>query len=208
MKRVNFLFLILSVFIFSCQKEESKTQEYPEKVTDYFPLKVGNYWIYKTSTCDSLEFGCEDYDLDSVYISGTKIIDGNIYYRMSGLLHNSTMLYRDSGDYIIDSIGRIIFALNHFNTPIYEYEETYSDKILFMVSYSINSVSTEIDVPAGVFSCYNVLGTVWLEKDNFTTPRYIHNNYAEGVGLVYKTMFYLSSETGIKQELIRYHLEE
>ena len=112
MKRVIFLFLVLAICFPSCQKETDNPSVEQEKVTDYFPLNVGNYWIYKTSTCDSLEFGCEEYRIDSVYISKREIYDGEAFYKIEGLLHNQIMLVRDSNEFLIDSLGKVIFALN------------------------------------------------------------------------------------------------
>ena len=139
----------------------------------------------------------------------TKMINGNKYFKLVRSHPNNDieMFVRDSGDYIVDSYGRVLFAINHYNTVLYEREEYQNDTILMFTSkYSVAQQKEYKTFNENVFECYNFLGEIYIINDDFSEPRYCNNYYAKGVGLVYENEFYLSSEKGIKREIIRYKI--
>lgn len=211
MKRVFFLFLTIPIFFIACEKDSDDPDTEPaEKVTDYFPLEVGNYWVYKVYNCDSLEYDCEEYRLDTTTITDTTIIDGNKYYVLNSSYPpvESPLYLRDSGDYIIDSDGRILFAINNYNTVLYSYEELQPDNtVIYKIDYSISNEQEKHEFLEVEYDCYNYRGEVYMLKDNFSEPRYCNNLYAKNVGLMYDNYFYVSSESGIKRELIDYKVK-
>jgi hypothetical protein len=211
MKRVFFMFLIIPIVFLACDKDDTNDSgnETPVKVTDYYPLSIGNYWIYQVNQCDSLEFDCEEYETDSVYISEMVEKDGNTYYVFgsSKRTGSENLSYvRDSGDFIIDDLGNVIFAINHYDTVLRQYEAGSIESIVLKAKYSISENKEVFNVAGTDYDCYNFKGEVLLAKDNFTIPRYVNNRFSKNVGLVYQNSFYVSAEQGMTRELIRFNV--
>jgi hypothetical protein len=63
--------MLLIVFFNSCKKEDIMVKN---RTGNFFPLSVGNYWIYENSTYNINNFtGTKSDVLDTIRIIGTKI---------------------------------------------------------------------------------------------------------------------------------------
>lgn len=68
-----------------CEKADSPTTIIdPEEKTDYLPLGIGNYWIYKHYDIDALGSEIERDRIDSVLINRGTNINNNQYFILEG----------------------------------------------------------------------------------------------------------------------------
>ena len=212
MKKIVFLFLILNCFL-SCKKD--KIDESPEaKTSRYYPLSVGNYWIYQNSVYNLDTYtATTTNDIDSIKITGTKMIGGDLYYEVvqnrfttSSII--TTSYVRDSSGFIVDSNGDILFTLVAFDEILHTYD---GGGGILVVNYSIQDSLSTIITPLDVYECYDFKGELIHYADGYI--RDFHNYYAEDIGLVYQSKFLTvfagsSFNREYRRELIDYHLEE
>ena len=81
MKR-SIVISMMALFVASCKKEGSNPVQpigAQEKVTDYYPMGVGNYWIYQYYASDSTLNFVDQNIIDSVYIEKDSVYNGNVY---------------------------------------------------------------------------------------------------------------------------------
>lgn len=71
LKRFAFLILILPSLFFACETNEIKPEAIPSG-TEYFPIAVGNYWVYRV---DSIEYTFTNQKLIGTYFRKEKISD-------------------------------------------------------------------------------------------------------------------------------------
>jgi len=201
---------MMALFIASCKKEGSNPVEsigVQEKVTDYYPLEVGNYWIYKYYTSDSTLNFIDQNVIDSVYIEKDSTYNGNVYAVVRSSYWHGETLIRDSSNYLITDAGLKFFTINQDNNNLVERYMPYPDSIFYNTWKMKNSDST-CDVPSGHYQVKYVIGTVTstvpfppsMEKRNY------YNAYAKAVGLVYERCGYLSDSGYFEERLVRYHV--
>lgn len=212
MKRLILIFLIGSTLFFSCSKndEDSNLDPSNETVLDYLPLTVGNYWIYESYTCDSGEVNCETRSVDTNFVTKDTIIDGETYFKIEGdqVFWSNPVFYRDSGDYIVNESGEVIFT--HLNiTESFNHDlvlDGNQDTIYYWY-FKLRKDTEEVFVKAGEFSCLNFQGSFFRKNDDFETEYNMRNNYSKNVGLVEQSSFFASSLHVVKRELVGYHIE-
>ena len=207
MKKTYFYLGLICLFIpISCTKDEVNQ----ENVLEYLPLKVGNYWIYQTYLCDSVSENCNDYVIDTVTVIKDTTINGNKYFKLKGTYYKQDLMdyLRDSGHYIVNIKGDIIFSNKTFNKTLNHYVlETDKGDTIYYADYQMKKAGDPVNITLGEFDCLNYQGELYAKTDNFITPRYTNNYYSKNVGLIYSTSFYLIKGDQIKRELIGYHLE-
>ncbi len=123
MNRIIIGAVILSIVFAACKTDDNNLAPIPEdSVLDYFPLAVGNYWLYQFSSCDSTWENCDSLRVDSNYVSKDTLINGLIYFKLEGkkLVGSAPVFLRDSLDYIVDSDGHIIFSNTDFTSKLSE----------------------------------------------------------------------------------------
>jgi hypothetical protein len=202
MKIVKLFFVIsLALLYYSCSDNEVK----PKGVT--FPLKNGNYWIYRTTVTSADGVVSVFPYLDSVWVQGDTVINSIKYWKEIGTLRG-TIYLRDSGDCVLMkelTYEQIIFSTNRkdtlMNTP--------------PVCKIITDVNQSTKVPAGVFltnNCRTLLRKdpsdtghnsdfPSFSKDFDTSEQYL---CSERVGLVKNIYYYLGGT--VEYELVRYKL--
>jgi len=207
------LVLVCTLFFFSCRKDKICLQSETCTTSQaYFPMSVGNYWIYKKSIYNYLTYTGFDFEeMDTVRIIADTFIRGNRYYTIESDYFPSAPLfsdkdtthYRDSIGYIIDHLGNIKFTAVDFDNILLDQELAFSHRIQYSVKDSLIKELT----PAGLFACLDFNGCVF--RDGEKVENSFRNYYAKGVGPVYKTLFYASSPltSEIRQSLYEYHLE-
>ncbi len=185
-----YLLLLMTIVLFSsCEKNDSK----PENENGYAMLKTGNYWIYSLTKIDSLGAETITENYDSAYISGEIVIRGHKYFKMQHLywsLITSSEWFRDSSDYLVNSIGDIVFSSKNFNDTLHK---------SFNIEIGLNGIDTTCTcyymmtdkdllttVPAGNFLTLNYKGTYVVNERyiDYNSPLTSNFYYAKGVGLV------------------------
>ncbi len=202
--------VLASLFIFqACKKEENTPDNSPKaKVSDYFPLNAGNYWIYEVSYCDSGEINCEVKSVDSTFIEKDTSINGKQYFKfISNFPMDQIRYLRDSGDYIVDLQGEVIFTHTD-STTIFNRQVVDNDDgdTLYYWYYRLTH-NGMVSVPAGSFDCLDMRGHFFRIQDEYQVDHNIHHLYAPQVGPVKKTAVYASILSVIKEELKGYHIE-
>lgn len=123
---------------------------------------------------------------------------GNTYYKLNVIgfpLFTQLRRYiRDSMNYLVDRQGNILFASENFtDTFSSHYNIINSSDTLYFTFTKMEDNNLSITVPAGNFVTKNYKRTYimchnWAQAG---TVRTINNRYAENVGLVEETLFFL-----------------
>jgi hypothetical protein len=214
MRNLFYLGLVV-LLITSCNKEESNLIINPVDKANYFPLKVGNYWIYEHYDIDSL--GNETYKnkTDSIILIRDTIIKGNQYFVLEGTNYQFNGgnwgivdILRDSSGYIVNEKGQIKFSLDNFNDTLTSKIEVINNDTLYIVTFKMEKTINKVVVPAGEFEVLNFKGTVLTFNPNqgIMNPRYLNNYFADNVGKILETYFYLSSPIKSEKRLVRYKI--
>lgn len=81
----NVFFLAAIPFFSSCEKDEPiepQTAKTPASIEEYYPLSIGNYWIYQQFIYEN---GTKTVGrIDSTVITNDTLIDGKKYYVLRG----------------------------------------------------------------------------------------------------------------------------
>lgn len=72
----------------------------------------------------------------------------------------------------------------------------------------MEKINNQVDVPVGEFEALNYKGTVitYNPSLNVKNPRYLNNYFADNVGKILETYFYLNSPIISEKRLIRYKI--
>ncbi len=209
MKRLILVILISLIAFQSCKEKNNPDPE--DTVLDYFPLKVGNYWVYERSSCDSTWTVCTTLSQDTCQITKDTIINDKLYYKLEGnnILGNDTPIFlRDSGDYLVNSLGYIQLSIDEINSVLYEeyiINTPQTDTLYYIIREMIGHPNYVI-VPAGTFNCIDNRTTLFRVKEGINEGVNAHNYYSKNVGRVYENVLFASSLSGIKSELVYYNI--
>ncbi len=205
MKRV-IIVAAIALFVFtSCKKDETKTDPIPqETVLDYFPLAIGNYWVYEKSGCDSTWIDCNSISFDTNFVTKDTMLNGLKYYKIEGenLIGHKAQFIRDSLDYIVDEKGNIIFSNTDFTSILYEQYIVPNNDTLYHWYRKMDETPIVFNVPLGSFTCLDNKLSLFRKQDNFEKEYNTHSAYSKGVGLIYESAMYAGSTGGIKREIV------
>ncbi len=211
----NLIYLgALMVLFASCEKSEPTEVVETKDSTNYFPMEIGNYWVYEVYEVDTL--GNEENlgVLDSIVIVGDTVINNKNYFVFHGPVEyfrsfDTVQFLRDSMGFVVNSCGTIKMAPEDVENPIWSYNIPSEGTTLFNISYSLEKNNDILILPAGAYEVINYKGTVNMLVDGHFShlyPRYIHNYYADGIGLIMKTRFFALFPKHFEERLIRYHI--
>lgn len=203
---------MLTIVFTACKKDETIEAEPPEttSVLDYMPLTIGNYWIYETFNCDSGEVNCTSKSIDTSMVTKDTIINGNTYYKIEGNYHlfGNPVFIRDSGDYLVNHTGRVLFThidttqvFNHTIIP-----GSNGDTIFYYYD-KLMPQTYDITLEDGTYSCLDMRTSFFRKHDNFQIEHNGHSYYCKDVGIIKQLAFWASNLDVEKRELIGYHLE-
>lgn len=209
------LYLVILLTLFSCSpKEENYLTDFDWGkdsflLADFVPIHTGNYWVYNTYMIDTL--GKDSLlSVDSVSISGTKLIDGIEYFVLDethgfGSAEPYSRLIRDSSGYLLYGNGEIGFSTVNFTDTL----RILVEEGISRATYKMERTPEDITVPAGTFKCLNY--KVHVKFDPFLNfwkhPDIYCNYYAPGIGKVKSTAFYVSKPYTLERRLVRFHIE-
>ena len=202
MKTVLSSLAILLIFISSCKKDEDVICPPTPEPLNYMPLAIGNYWIYETYRVDTNGVETNLNYHDSIVITRDTMINNETFYVVEGTyrpFHSQWGVIRiiknDNGN-LINHLGDTILPATNF-TDLYRehYEITGNNDTLFHRSFRMFDHTYDVTVPAGTFPIVDFMGTYTMFQNipNTPNPRLVHNYYAENVGKVKETYFYMSS---------------
>jgi|SRR6218665_434210 len=212
---INMKNLLLSAavaaFCFSsCKKDNNSPARGHHSLgtTNYFPLSAGSYWVYEQVSIDTN--GVETFmESDSLYNVGDTVINGFTYTKQLAYHDNGMVVIgavRDSANgCIINGYGNLLFSeynstdtLQRWTVPGFLYG-----------TYRMTETPEAVWTPAGTFIAKDLKGTfTYVSTWPYTNPRYTHEYYADGVGMVKQTFFFAGDpRSNIHRRLIRYHIE-
>lgn len=203
-------FLVLGIIIcllFSCKKNNITFHNYdPQK---YFPISVGNYWVYQSSytTDDGTKVTIGS---DSLVVKKDTVIGGNNYFLVEGTWlghrpYKEYLSYKNSQ--VINHKGKVWFEGSEFGSVLNPYsaldgkDTTYSEKF-----YMITPGSS-IAVPAGTYETIALVGISRTPSAAEPTNVKTSWHYAKDIGLVKVLSEYTHDEYFIEMDLIDYKLE-
>jgi hypothetical protein len=223
MNKISYFLLLvpMSILVDSCHKKEQVAElpapqiEPPSNLpATFYPLKVGNYWIYQQFTFDAQGFETKFDTFDSVYILSDTLLRGRKFFKMFRPIYGqpSVKLLADSGLFLIDNMGRIISSRENTNTLLStEYHLDFvSTDTLFRTELRMTDFDAIVTVPAGTFKTSNALSTHFiapkLVQSGISSPKFTHCKLARNIGPVYETAAILTTDMIWGRRLIRYHL--
>lgn len=201
----------MTIVVSSCKKDvgilDQPAEPIPVASKGYFPLAVGNYWVYKKYTLDTLGNVLWGISLDTVKVLKDTVINSNIFYKISGSASingtQSPYYCRDSSNYIIYPNGTK-YCLTNFTDTI---------KVDTMMNEYVRCVmmahhDSTIIVPAGSF------------KTNSLERRYYYMNiipyggnpqiestiFGKEIGIIRENFWYSNAKWQMIGELISYKI--
>ena len=209
MKPFALTIILVGILFSACRENDPQPTPQLASAKDYFfPLKVGNYWVYRTEaeTGDYPSYAI-DTSYDTLRVISDTVINSITYYQLIGSLTTLTNFYGDSAGYIVYREG-ILFELDTVPNAILRQDTT--DAGLFYREYKTGSIDTTITVPVGSFSCIEtelnanyLLGNPPTPNPN---PRPAFWYYTENIGLVKSITWYVNASGKITSELVDYQL--
>ncbi|MDP1727321.1 MAG: hypothetical protein Q8M15_11100 [Bacteroidota bacterium] len=209
MKNSIFIIGIILIIFSSCSKEKTPITT-PDSVLDYFPLKKGNYWVYKVSYLDSAgNTISQSRENDSMVIGNDILINNKTYitvihYNYLGATNSDPFIvyYRDSSDCIVNNYGKIIFSINSG-----VYKEIFHEDSSAYINYSFVSQATNITVPIGTYNCLDYKGELYRKSEQYKIAFLTHNYCYKNIGTIRKVMLYIGSLDKVNLDLIKYHIQ-
>ena len=195
MKRIAIL-LTVSVLV-ACKKEEITyfDQEQQPTASYSFASTPGSYMVYRLHEIDSLGNDIVVGSIDTVFVYGDTVINGNTYTKMSNLYPSSYPQYiRDSSGYIVGSGGNIVYAYVNLGEIFTETNMVYpspsGQQITAILSAYMNSTTVNLQTEAAYFS--DVYQYHMRLKDSAGGPVnicgdtevYFDKYFVNGIGLV------------------------
>jgi hypothetical protein len=216
MRKLFYLGFVIILFA-SCEKDDSNSINDSVEKTNYFPLGIGNYWIYKHYDIDSLGNETERDRIDSVIINRDTIINNNQYFILEGTNYpfngeswGIVDILRDSSGYVVNEKGKIKFSSENFTDTLASEIEVINEDTLYILTYRMEKLTNHAVVPAGEFEALNYKGTVITSNPSqgVKNPRYMNNYFANNVGKILETYFFLSSPIIGERRLVRYKIKD
>jgi hypothetical protein len=209
MKRILLSLFVVTILFQSCKKEDKGSQQPEPSVLDYMPLSIGNYWIYQTSECDSGAVNCQPWSTDTNMITKDTMIGNNKYFKIEGkhMYWKNPRFYRDSGDYIVDERGKIIFTIENGQQTFNHTSVVDNGDTLYYWYYKLEEKPESVTVKAGTFQCLNFKGMVYRKQDNFLIHHDVNHLFSKDVGLVSETALFTSNLKVTKRDLIGYFIQ-
>jgi hypothetical protein len=173
-------------------------------------MKVGSYWIYQHYKIYSDGTDSAYNVTDSVYISGTKVINGKKYYKFETEGWIPSVAYtRDSLGNIVDTNGRIYMSEVNFTDTIISYTDTLiNGNPIYHFARIMYDNNSSINVPVATFEhCLEARNYVKLYiPTSGSNPYSDHYYYAKNVGLVQSSYQFSSSGQKWERRLLRYYI--
>jgi hypothetical protein len=184
MKILRAVAIIISIYFLSCNKENSFVS--PFLTAEFFPLQVGNKWVYNCSL-DSSEWSFE--------ITRTKIIGEHVYFEQ---VRNYSGGNKDTNYFRIAENNVVLIYFEgedhiyvDFEKPLNEVWNSYASFYGYIRQRNISD-----DVEAGRFS-----GVTEVFIDNRSiSDVYEFSRYASDVGMISSSKFRF--ELSLKQALV------
>lgn len=158
-------FLIGALCLLASCMPEDETPEVCGNLAppDYYPLAVGNYWVYNWYVLARQNKPERFYLKDTLEITGIEEINGEEYYRLERnqrSMAGSLAYRRDSSGHIVDEQGNIYFTTEKQGDVFSTINFGPVDNPIVTVAYDLEEAEEKIEVPAGTFTCLLKTGSL------------------------------------------------
>jgi hypothetical protein len=186
---------------------------------NYFPFKVGNYWVYEEYKVEQYGVSTSMKNFDSTFVVKDTMIRGKQFWviRTRDMVRNKIVnrVRRDSLHYITDENNKICFSSEDFSTV---FSETYwfwtEPEIDTVCRYTskMNDKDLKIITAAGTFTTSNFQTRLDFYPNYISTsvnnPRFQNVRYAKNIGIITETEdMYVSAPYLSERRLIRYKVQ-
>lgn len=205
------LALLALTTLAACQPDEDVVAPLPGPPTQdleiaaFSNLATGNYWVYQRYRVDSIDNVVEVLGLDSIFISGDSVVNGETYYvvHRTVMVPQWTYLWRDSAGYLVTPEHEVVFCTDPLDQLIYTEVE---GPVGVELDYTVYSTPESITVPAGTFSTLKMQAEItsiggFPEMAEWRRPR---SYWAEDVGRVRYYEFFAFNPLGNRYDLVGY----
>jgi len=209
------LFLALAALstLAACQEDDEVIAPLPPvpsqnlNVDAFSNLAPGNKWVYQRYRVDSADNVVEVLGLDSIFISGDSVVNGDTYsvVHRNVMVPHWTYLWRDSAGYVVTPYHEVVFCADPLDQLIYTEVE---GPVGVQLDYTVYSTPESITVPAGTFSTLKMQGEItsiggFPELADWRRPR---SYWAEDIGRVRYYEFFAFNLLGNRYDLVSYDI--
>jgi hypothetical protein len=171
--------LITFILIFAFYQNSAQTFSYDSNFLELLPLHIGNYWQYKITVDSGLNYEDTTYYASRIVLGDSLMTNGKVYKKVYDTRYNSFNPYK-------------YFRIDSTTGCVYDYDWYFNKEYLID---SLKMLTGDIIIIGGgsELECTNVdtivLFGVSRVKKHFTLnviPDYYENEYAEGLGEIYR----------------------
>jgi hypothetical protein len=200
--------IFLIQFVSSCERGPVFQEFYDP--FEYFPIEVGNYWVYKSSytTTDGT---ITSTGVDTIWVIGDTTIYGTKYYRLKGSWMGGRpyheLLRYVLGERVMNPQGKIWYQGSKFGENINSYASFNGRDTTYSERFYMFEPENPVDIGLGTFETVALKG-VYREPQQFDGPVMISEwHYAFNIGLVKAITDYLQEDYFIEMELVDYRVQ-
>lgn len=177
-------------------------------ISTYSLLDSGNYWVYQHYKVDSTDAILEIMGVDSFWVAGDSVLGGEtwtVVRRRTNGGSNSVFLWRDSLDYLINSMHDVLFCSEPLDMVI---SSVYQGPYGVIIDYTVHSEPVAVTVAAGTFDA-NMMRAEYTSIGGYPEVpdwKRLRSYWAENVGRVRYYLFYGSTPFGYRYDLTNYQV--
>jgi len=180
----------------------------------YYPLSIGNYWVYNHYDVSESGELTETDIIDTVTVTRDTLVGGVVYYVLEGgyypiVPENESIvaIVRDSSGYIVDINNEILFSEDNFTDTLRSVSYSNYGEPFLEARYKMEMEDSPVSTPAGTFDVLNYQGTIETFSDGeLDQRRFTNTYYAREVGKVFDSFFYVGSNEQFEKRLVDYHI--
>ena len=204
MKKSIILFLFSAIFM-SCSSDDDNADR-----DNFFNLKEGNVWVYKRFHFDSEGNPAQNMSgaIDTVRITGTHIIDGKKYFKVSHTMFTGSNQSDERLEYQrVDSVGHLVNEGGRVIHPgkDLKYTSTTTDQF-GKLEYKMEP-EKEISFEGKNYLVSPYVSYFTPVREDMIAGKGASLEYQEGIGLVVSHARYISSKIYFEDRLIYYELK-
>ncbi len=205
MKPILLFFVLLCLFI-SCEKNGLMESYNPE---NYFPLSVGNFWVYESSYTTN-GGNKSSLGMDSLVVKKDTIMRGQTYYLVEGTWLGNRP-YKEYLTYIRKQVisinGKVWFEGTDFGSIVNSYASVSGQDTSYSEKFYMIKPELEVSVPTGSYETLALVGI--YRSPSVSVQDNVHTkwHYAKDIGMVKIHSDYITQEYVIEMDLLEYELK-
>lgn len=208
------ILLLLAIAVFACKKNNSIVIKSTVSKPNYFPMEVGNYWIYRNYKVRISEESALDI-YDSLVITRDTVIRDHRYFIFESsrypLEWGIRMILRDSVGYYVQADGKVFFTDKNTGDIYFENTKHIESDTLYYMQYYNQEIDHQISFLIGDYNVLNRVSdyTIFSQDTDFSDTlkyRKTNNYFIDGIGKANDILFFTYSYYHFEKRLVRYHL--